>query len=371
MRRGVIFFLVALACFLIFAVNLVWTLLTLLFVDGSEDAISKAELPAPGSSRQPDSYEIIPRILHQTYQNDSIPDVWREAQQSCKDIHKPEDGWEYILWTDEKMDSFIEKEYPWFLDTFKTYSYPIMRADAIRYFVLSHFGGVYLDLDDGCQRSLDPLLTYPAWVRKTIPTGISNDAMGSTPGHPFFRRVVEDLQKYNKNWILPYITVMASTGPLFLSIIWRHYSAEGSNVDDGRIRILWVEEYQGKPWSFFTHHMGNSWHGGDVQLIFWVRSLILYLAFPPTDRDFAAVPQLVPSNSHGLHNRRHPALRDLVDISPRTDDEGSLCRRRAEVEDCVYPLEIPILADSEGSQGVRAGESARGLGGLRCQDQYW
>ncbi len=42
----------------------------------------------------------------------------------------------------------IATEYPWFLNTFDNYSEPIQRADAIRYFVLAHFGGVYLDLDD-------------------------------------------------------------------------------------------------------------------------------------------------------------------------------------------------------------------------------
>jgi mannosyltransferase OCH1-like enzyme len=38
--------------------------------------------------------------------------------------------------------------YPWFLETFDGYVYPIQRADAIRYFVLHHFGGIYIDLDD-------------------------------------------------------------------------------------------------------------------------------------------------------------------------------------------------------------------------------
>jgi hypothetical protein len=52
------------------------------------------------------------------------------------------------LWTDEKSREFIATEYPWFIDTFDNYPHPIQRADAIRYFVLAHFGGVYLDLDD-------------------------------------------------------------------------------------------------------------------------------------------------------------------------------------------------------------------------------
>lgn len=52
------------------------------------------------------------------------------------------------LWTDAKSREFIATEYPWFLATFDNYSQPIQRADAIRYFVLNHFGGIYIDLDD-------------------------------------------------------------------------------------------------------------------------------------------------------------------------------------------------------------------------------
>lgn len=42
---------------------------------------------------------------------------------------------------------FIEKEYPWFLQTYDGYDHPIMRADVIRYFALRKFGGIYIDLD--------------------------------------------------------------------------------------------------------------------------------------------------------------------------------------------------------------------------------
>ncbi|KAF2484719.1 SUR1-like protein [Neohortaea acidophila] len=274
MRRPILIFLLLLAALVIFLLHTVWTLLSLLVVSGAEDMITKSELPAPGSSSKPGGSPMIPKIIHQTYKNASIPAVWQEAQQSCLALHKAEDGWEYKLWTDALMAEFMYKEYPWFVETFEGYTYPIERADAIRYFVLSHYGGIYIDLDDGCNRSLDPLLVYPAWVRKTIPTGISNDAMGSVPRHPFFRRVVDELQNYDRHWVLSYITVMASTGPLFLSIIWRHYSSEGWNqgdeADGGRIRILFPQEYMGKEWSFFTHHLGNSWHAADVQFIFWM-----------------------------------------------------------------------------------------------------
>lgn len=98
--------------------------------------------------------------------------------------------------------------------------------------------------------------------------------MGAVPRHPFFLRVIDELPKYNRNWLLPYITIMASTGPLFLSIMWRHYNVDGP-ADNARIRILFPDEYNDYPWSFFTHHRGNSWHGSDVKLIFWVCHLHL------------------------------------------------------------------------------------------------
>lgn len=274
MRRPLLLFLIFNLLLIAFLVHSVWTLLELLVLNGVEDAITREELPPMGSGHTVDGVPIIPKIIHQTYINTSIPEVWQEAQRSCLELHKKPD-WEYKLWTDAMSVDFIAKEYPDFLETFKNYPYPIQRADAIRYFVLDFYGGIYIDLDDGCNRPLEPLLRYPAFVRKTVPTGISNDAMGAVPHHPFFRRVIEELEHFDRSWILPYITVMASTGPLFLSIIWRHYTDDGFNVGDGsdggRIRIIFPPEYNSNPWSFFTHHLGNSWHGYDVQLIFWVR----------------------------------------------------------------------------------------------------
>ena len=89
MRRGVlIFFLVNLTivCYLVYSV---WTLLTLLVVDGSSDAISRAEIPGPNSDDPLNGRkQLIPKIIHQTYANTSLPAHWKAAQQSCIDLHK-------------------------------------------------------------------------------------------------------------------------------------------------------------------------------------------------------------------------------------------------------------------------------------------
>jgi inositol phosphorylceramide mannosyltransferase catalytic subunit len=271
MRRSLLLFLLFAVVVLTFLLHSVSTLLALLIEDASRDAIHRSELPAPNSTLIENRPQLIPKIIHQTYINESIPAHWVPAQQSCIDLHP---HYEYKLWTDQKSHDFIAKEYPWFLATFVGYKHNIQRADAIRYFVLAHYGGIYIDLDDGCKRALDPLLSYNAFVRRTVPTGISNDVMGAIPQHPFFLRVMESLQGANRSWILPYITIMASTGPLFLSVIWKKWMGEHAHLNQetwiGRVRVLMPDEYNKHSWSFFETYKGSSWHGKDARFIFWM-----------------------------------------------------------------------------------------------------
>lgn len=245
---------------LLFLVYQVLDLITLIYDDTFQDLLSLVDLNPPEGNTKP---ELIPKIIHQTYKTLDIPEKWKEGQQACIDLH-PE--YQYILWTDVMAREFIADHYPWFLRTFDGYQYPIQRADAIRYFVLNHFGGIYIDLDDGCQRKLDPLLTVPAFVRKTAPSGILNDVMGSVPRHPFFQKVLELLEKYNYNYFVPYITVMYTTGPLFLSVIWKRYKRWGV-PEGGVVRILQPDDYKMHEYSFFKIAKGDSWHLDDAQFI--------------------------------------------------------------------------------------------------------
>jgi mannosyltransferase OCH1-like enzyme len=93
--------------------------------------------------------------------------------------------------------------------------------------------------------------------------------MGSVAQHPFFTHVIESLASYKRNWGLPYITVMYSTGPLFLSVIWKEYiSTKREEME--RVRVLMPSEYNKHAWSFFNISKGSSWHGKDAQTIFWM-----------------------------------------------------------------------------------------------------
>lgn len=235
-------------------------LLTLAIDDTFQDALLESDLNPPAGSEKP---QLIPKIIHQTYKTTDIPEMWKEGQQKCIDLHP---DYKYILWTDEMMSQFIREEYPEYLKTFQNYRYPIQRADAIRYFILSHYGGIYIDLDDGCEKRLDPLLTVPAFARKTSPTGISNDVLGSVPQHPFFLKLRDSLHRYDRNWLVPYITIMASTGPLFVSMVWKQYKRWGV-PENGVVRVLQPADYKMHTYSFFSISRGSSWHLDDAKFV--------------------------------------------------------------------------------------------------------
>jgi mannosyltransferase OCH1-like enzyme len=90
---------------------------------------------------------IIPKIIHQTYKTfDSIPDKWLYTQQLVR-THNAD--FEYMFWTDVTLREFLHANYPYFLSTYDSYRYTIQRIDAVRYFLLYHYGGFYIDLDIG------------------------------------------------------------------------------------------------------------------------------------------------------------------------------------------------------------------------------
>jgi len=259
MRKELQFLISIHLIILLFLLYQTFDLITLLNDDSFDDQLKSWELNQTNSNLQ-----LIPKIIHQTYKDTSIPDKWLKGQQNCINLHK---DYQYILWTDDMSREFISEEFPWFLSTWDDYKYPIERADAIRYFALSHFGGIYIDLDDGCEKKLDPLLKFPAFVRKTLPTGISNDVMGSIPNHPFFLKTIDNLQRYNWNYLIPYLTIMYSTGPLFLSVIWKQYKRFKSIPDLEKVRILFPGDYKLNNDSFFSITEGSSWHLDDAKFI--------------------------------------------------------------------------------------------------------
>ncbi|KAK4142485.1 nucleotide-diphospho-sugar transferase [Dichotomopilus funicola] len=239
----------------------------------------------------------IPKIIHNVFHNwhvpgdDTLPKDMAEMRQTCIDTNP---DFEFKLWTEKMSRDFIEEEYPWFLRTYDGYRYPVQRVDAVRYFIMQHYGGIYMDLDNGCKTDLTPLLYYPLWTTDGGRGALSNNILGSRPNHPFWHRLTLSLIPYDWKWPLPFVTIMYASGQWFLTAMWEEYHAllprpvagdAAKNAAPGhehRLYRVMMDMAEGAdPWVFFSHQDGgggtwNNWDNtlfagiGDHLLLFFV-----------------------------------------------------------------------------------------------------
>lgn len=163
----------------------------------------------------------IPSIIHFIWYKDlyethkdvtNIPSMGSHAPELCQQ-HNPD--FQVNIWNATAGRDLLETHYKWFLPIYDGYTHPIQRVDAIKYFILLHHGGFYLDLDIACRRSLAPIQPFPAWVPRARPLGLNNDALAFRPKHPAMEKMTKTLKPRNKNLIFPYLTIFWSTGPQF------------------------------------------------------------------------------------------------------------------------------------------------------------
>ena len=178
---------------------------------------------------------MIPKIIHQTWKNDDIPEEYISYQQRVKELHP---DWEYKLWTDENNLEFVSEYFPSFYQTYIDFPKNIMRADVIRYLIMYKIGGLYLDLDYEMLKPFD-ILEYDLVLpfNRNIDFGDKFNAIGncifaSNSGHEFWELAIKDLQsiKNYENYFKslsdkPYITkqttlIEAITGPAFLTRVF-------------------------------------------------------------------------------------------------------------------------------------------------------
>lgn len=146
----------------------------------------------------------IPLILHQTWKSDNVPEPLAAFQARWRALHP---DFEYRLWTDAHNDAFVRNEFPDLYELYRSFSREIYRADMVRCLYLLRFGGVYVDLDVEPLRSLQGFLADAgdcvlgsepeahAWKRRGKSTMACNAIMASVPGHPFWRRMMEEVAR--------------------------------------------------------------------------------------------------------------------------------------------------------------------------------
>ena len=218
----------------------------------------------------------IPRLIHQVWRTRNVPSRWNATFHSVLAHNAGELN--HHLWTDDEMHAFVRKHEPKFYESvYINYPYEIQRVDSFRYVLLYHLGGIYIDLDIGCNRSLIDLLNtlealdpnsphLAALPRDKFSIGIESDFLISTPGHPFCKQLISRLHLFNHYYILPFWTVLISTGPIYVGIQERLFS---SSSQKDTMRILDYDVVQSM---FLWKVIGQAWTGKDASVIFFINA---------------------------------------------------------------------------------------------------
>jgi mannosyltransferase OCH1-like enzyme len=217
---------------------------------------------------------MIPKIIHQTWKTLNVPDEWKDAVESCKNIHK---DYKHNIWSHEMMEKFVKQEYPDFYNTYMSYKYDIQRCDSFRYLVLYKYGGIYLDMDIVCKKNLDSFLEYDFVIAKS--SNISNLSYTNMffmviPNHPFIKFCIDNLPKYINSYSLfgKHLHVMNSTGPSCLTKMMKKYQEK--NIKN--MYVITNKEFYGdcnicnegscNGGIYFSHSKGQSWNSFDSQI---------------------------------------------------------------------------------------------------------
>ena len=102
------------------------------------------------------SWPHVPKVVFQTWKSRTqVPSNFSVWSKSFRQ-HNPQ--YDCIIWDDLDNREFMTEQFPWFLPFYDRYPKDIFRVDAVRYFFLYKFGGLYADMDTECLKALDPIL---------------------------------------------------------------------------------------------------------------------------------------------------------------------------------------------------------------------
>ena len=193
---------------------------------------------------------MIPRILHHIWIGpDPLPGDQRPWIKSWKRHHP---GWEHRLWTEDDLPE--DPIRPEILERLRA---PVERADILRLEILYRHGGVYLDTDLECLRSLDPVLADEDFVGVCHKPGrITNTAIASVPGHPLLEEALGEVRPMEMYWTNASERLKEVAGPLLLERLVADYP----DVKLLEPPVFFPSTPQERERAVAVHHMARVWH---------------------------------------------------------------------------------------------------------------
>jgi mannosyltransferase OCH1-like enzyme len=153
----------------------------------------------------------IPKKIHLVWLGSETPAEAIELLERWKEIHP---DWVIKIWTDKDAEEFKMRNYTVFKNL-KNYG---AKSDIFRYEILYREGGLYIDTDFECVKSMNDFLHLnlfcgTGWVKKVE---VINAIFGCEPKHPFLGQLIENIAKSNIDES-SFDKILDSTGPRFFT----------------------------------------------------------------------------------------------------------------------------------------------------------
>jgi inositol phosphorylceramide mannosyltransferase catalytic subunit len=187
---------------------------------------------------------LIPRVFHQIWVGpDPFPEEYVHYQQTWLQHHP---GWELRFWTEENLPERLRRP-----EAAERLRVPAERANILRLEVLWRFGGVYVDTDFECRRSIEALIEDASiFISLAKPRRVNNALMGSVAEHPLLDEALEQIRPreffgHDKG----------ATGTRFLDTLL---------LDRPGVTLLDAERFypqteEGRREAYAAHDMARSW----------------------------------------------------------------------------------------------------------------
>ena len=193
---------------------------------------------------------MIPRTFHHIWLGpDPLPADFAAFRATWQE-HHPE--WQLRLWTEEELPDRLTRR-----EVYDLSRLPAERADILRLEVLERYGGVYVDADLECRRSLDGLIDgldffacYLSEPRDGSSGRIGNGIVGAAAGHPILTRAVAEVRVSADGSI-----DKSATGTVFFSRVV-------SEFPDARVferRLMYPLTRAEQRDAYAIHHWARSW----------------------------------------------------------------------------------------------------------------
>lgn len=188
---------------------------------------------------------VIPRIFHQIWLgSEAFPREYRGYQQSWARRHP---GWEVRLWTEADLPPDLERK-----EIYERLRRPAERSDLLRFEVLARHGGVYVDTDFECLRSIESLLEGVSFFcAYNDPDRVNNAIVGSVAGHPLALRAIREARPRDTYGPVD----KDGTGPLFLTRL----VSEFDGVTIFSEELFYPRTPSARESAYAVHHAARSW----------------------------------------------------------------------------------------------------------------